>query len=151
MALQFPNTKSTKDEIREAIGQTATFYLGGTFTACPTCSGLNHYDEINEASLDSWCTTCSGSYWIVTELTSGIVAHVRWRTGDEPQYGIAGESFAGDCIITIDINALTSNQISSIIEIRADSKRLVPFRTVKRGVPTRDRVRFLCREFSKDV
>lgn len=150
MSIEFPTTKSIKDEIRNAIGQTVTFVLGDSYSACPVCSGLGYYDEINEASLDSWCATCSGSYWIVGEVNSEIIAHVRWLTGDQSDYGIAGESLEGDCIITIANDSLTENQIASVREIIADSRKLFPYKSIYRGVPTRDRIRFTCRETGKE-
>jgi len=78
MTITFPATKSTKDAIRNVIGQIATFVIRGDPTACSVCSGLDLYDEVNEASLDPYCTTCSGKYWVTTDTLSGVVAHVRW-------------------------------------------------------------------------
>ena len=51
MTIEFPSTKTIKDAIREGIGQTVTFLLQGDATACPTCSGADLYDSINELSL----------------------------------------------------------------------------------------------------
>lgn len=150
MTIQFPTTKDTKDEIRQAIGQTVYFVLQGDPTPCPTCSGLENYDPINELSLDQFCLACSGAYWITQDTISGIVAHVRWRTVDESDYGIAGETLAGDCFITIGIDSLSVDQIVKIKEIRADNRKLEVYRTIKRGVPTRDRIRFICKEVGKD-
>ena len=84
------------------------------------------------------------------DLTSGVVAHVRWRTGDESDFGIAGQTLAGDCIITVDIDSITDSQIEQVKEIRADSRKLEIFRTIKRGVPSRDRIRFICMEVGKE-
>jgi len=150
MTITFPATKSTKDAIRQVIGQTATFVIRGVATPCPVCSGLDYYDEVNEVSLDPYCTTCSGQYWITSDVYSGIVAHVRWRSGDQPDMGVGGETFEGDCFITIDINALSASNIVKIKEVRVDSRKLQVYRAIYRGVPTRDRIRFVCREFGKE-
>lgn len=150
MTITFPTTKSTKDTIREAIGQTVIFVIRGDPTACPVCSGLDLYDEINEASLDPYCTTCSGQYWITIDTLSGITAHVRWRTQDQPNMEVGGETLEGDCYITIDINAISKANIVKIKEVRADSNKLQVYRTIYRGVPDRDRIRFVCREFGKE-
>jgi hypothetical protein len=150
MIIEFPSTKPIKDAIREEIGQTVTFLLQGDATACPVCSGADLYDGVNEQSLDPFCSTCSGAYWIAQEIASGIVAHVRWRTGDESDFGIAGQTLAGDCIVTVDINSIIDSQIAQVKEIRADSRKLEIFRTIKRGVPSRDRIRFVCREVGKE-
>ncbi len=150
MAITFPATKSTKDAIRAVIGQTVTFVIRGDATACPVCSGLDYYDEVNEASLDPYCTTCSGQYWLTVDTLSGVIAHVRWRTQDQPDMGVGGETFEGDCFITIDINAISSSNIVKIKEVRADSRKLQVYKAIQRGVPTRDRIRFVCREFGKE-
>ena len=150
MTIQFPTTKTTKDAIRQAIGQLVTFVIQGIAEPCPVCSGLDLYDSVNELSLDQFCTTCSGKYWITSDVSSGIMAHVRWRTGDESDWGIAGETLEGDCFITISIDSLSESNIVKIKEIYADSRKLEVFRTTKRGVPTRDRIRFVCREVGKE-
>ena len=150
MTITFPATKPTKDAIRQAIGQTVTFIIRGVATACPVCSGLDYYDEVNEASLDPYCTTCSGQYWITADVYSGVVAHVRWRTQDQPDMQVGGETFDGDCIVTIDVDAISSSNIVKIKEVVADSRKLQVYRTIYRGVPQRDRIRFICREWGKE-
>ena len=99
--------------------------------------------------MDQYCDTCSGAYWITADVSSGVVAHVRWRTGDESDFGIAGEVLSGDCAVTVDIDSLSEENIVKIKEIVADSRKLEVFRTIKRGVPERDRIRFSCREVDK--
>jgi hypothetical protein len=150
MTIEFPSTKTTKDAIRDAIGQTVTFIIGGAATACPTCSGLGLYDGTNEASLDPYCSVCSGLYWIVSDISTEVTAHVRWRTQDQPDMGVAGETFDGDCSITIDIDDISEANIVKIKEVRADSRKLQVYRTIYRGVPQRDRIRFICREWAKE-
>jgi len=150
MAITFPTTKTVKDAIRQAIGHTVVFVIRGDPTPCSVCSGLDYYDEVNEASLDPYCTTCDGKYWITTDVLSGITAHVRWRTQDQPDMSVGGETFEGDCYITIDVNAISSSNIVKIQEVRADSRKLQVYKTIYRGVPTRDRIRFVCREFGKE-
>jgi len=146
----FPVTKSTKDAIRQAIGQTVIFVIRGDPTPCLVCSGLNHYDEVNEVSLNPYCTTCSGQYWLTVDTLSGIISHVRWRTQDQPDMGVGGKTFEGDCFVTIDINAISASNIVKIKEVRVDSRKLQVYRVIQRGVPIRDRVRFVCREFGKE-
>lgn len=150
MTIEFPSTKSIKDEIRQEIGQTVVFLIQGTPYACPVCSGADLYDSVNETSLDPFCSTCSGAYWITQDIESGITSHVRWRTGDESDFGIAGQTFTGDCNITIDIDSLSENNIAKVKEVRADNRKLEIYRTTKRGVPNRDRIRFICREIGKE-
>lgn len=150
MTIEFPSTKSIKDGIRDAIGQDVTFIIQGTATACPVCSGLSLYDSVNEQSLDQWCTTCSGAYWLVIDSSVTVTAHVRWLTGDEADKDVAGEVLNGDCSVTIANDDLTSAQVDGIREIRADDRILKVYRTMQRGVPTRDRIRFICKEQGKE-
>ena len=151
MTITFPVTKTTKDAIRAVIGQTVIFVIEGDLAACTTCSGGDLYDEVNEASLNPYCTECDGKYWLdSTDVLSGVVAHVRWRTQDQPEMGVGGETFGGDCFITIDVNAISASNIVKIKEVRADSRKLQIYRTIYRGVPARDRIRFVCREWGKE-
>lgn len=124
--------------------------IRGVQTPCPVCSGLDYYDEVNEASLDPYCTTCSGKYWITSDIESGVMAHVRWRTQDQPDMTVGGEIFDGDAMITIANDGLSEANIVKVKEIVADSRRLQIYRTIYRGVPTRDRIRFVCREWGKE-
>jgi len=148
--IQFPTTKPTKDAIRDAIGHLVTFVIRDEATPCPVCSGLDQYDEVNEASLNPFCSTCSGLYWLISDLTSGIMAHVRWRIEDQPNMDVAGETFDGDASITIASDALSEANIVKIRYIEADSRKLQVYRTIYRGVPTRDRIRFICKEWAKE-
>lgn len=148
--VQFPETKTVKDLIRDAIGQTVTFTIRGNVSACSVCSGANLYDSVNEVSLDPFCDVCSGMYWITQDTTSGVVAHVRWRSGDESDFGIAGETLIGDCSITVSVDDLPDSQIVKVKGVIADNRKLEIFRTIERGVPSRDRIRFICREVGKE-
>jgi len=147
--MEFPTTKTIKDAIRDAIGQQVTFICEGTYEACPTCSGLGYYDEINQTSLDSTCTVCSGAYWLFTDSKVTAVAHVRWSRMDEPNREMSGKTTDGECYITVSVDSLTPTQVNTIKEIQADSRRLNVYRTVYKGVPTRDRITFVAKEFTK--
>ncbi len=151
MTIIFPDdTKATKDDIRDAIGQTVTFILEGAVTPCAVCSGADLYDGINEVSLDAWCATCSGNYWIISDVTSEVTAHVRWRTQDQLNMGQTGLTYEGDCSVTIDIDALTDAQLGAIREVRVDNRKVQPYRMIYRGVPNRDRIKIICREWEKE-
>lgn len=150
MTIQFPSTKAIKDAIREVTGQVVTFVIREDEVACPVCSGFEQYDEINQASLNPFCATCSGLYWLVEDAYSGVVAHVRWRTGDQPNMDIAGKTIEGDASITISSDALSENNVVKIRYVVADSRKLQVYRTIYRGVTNRDRIRFICREWEKE-
>jgi len=143
--IQFPQTKHTKDAIRNVIGRPVTFIIQGEPSACPVCSGADLYDSVNELSINQFCPTCSGAYWFTADSGINLVGHVRHRTGDEEDWGIAGSVITGDCTITIGIDDLSEDKIVKIKEIRTDGRRFRVFRAIKRGVQERDRIRFLCR------
>lgn len=145
MTIVFPSTKTTKDDIRNAIGVTATFVFGGVEEACPDCSVSGYLDLANQTSLNSFCPICSGAYYIVHEVASGIMAHVRWGYGDQSDHGIAGEILAGICTVTIASDSITN--ISNIKEVRVDGKKLEVKSHIYRGAHSRDRIRFTCQEF----
>lgn len=145
--MEFPATKATKDAIRAVIGQTVTFVLQGTNTACPTCSGLNYYDEVNQTSLDWSCTVCSGAYWIFTRQEVTATAHVRWARMDEDNKDVGGKVLTGDCYLTIASDALTESQLNGVQWIVADNRTMQIYRKLYKGVPTRDRILLVAREY----
>lgn len=148
MAIEFPSTKATKDEIRGVIGQDVMFYLEGTPVPCSGCLVINAYDGVNETSTNWECTTCSGNYWIFVDEEVSTKAHVRWKAQDQLDRDTAGATFVGDCNVTIALDTLTEGQVSKIKYIVADSRKVLPTETIHRGAP-RDRIRFICREYGK--
>jgi hypothetical protein len=58
MSITFPETKTIKEEIREAIGRNVDFILVGSGNVCPVCSSGGLFDEVNQTSLDSFCEVC---------------------------------------------------------------------------------------------
>ena len=159
MTIEFPSTKTTKDAIRDAIGQDVVFIIKGAETACPTCSGLSLLDHSNQTSMDPFCAVCSGTYYLIPLTESTIKSHVRWVTiasesrfagGDESDFGVAGELITGTLTITIDIDALTEAEIDNIKEVIVDGRRAEVLRHGYRGLPSRDRVRFTAKEYGKE-
>jgi hypothetical protein len=144
--MSFPVTKTIKDAIRADIGQSVTFVMEGTEVPCSSCLVSGYYDSVNNVSLDQFCPTCSGNYWITNDSNAIIVSHVRWITGEQSDFGIAGDIKQGDCIVTVDIDSLSEEQIANVKHVLIDDKKLEIFRTIKRGVPERDRYRFTLRE-----
>ena len=150
MSIEFPNTKATKDAIRGAIGQSVTFVIQGDPTPCPVCSGLDDYDPVNESSMNSFCDVCSGLYWITADTTIDIVSHVKWKTQDQPNMGVAGVTYDCDCTITVDIDDISTSDIDKVQYVIADARKLQVYRTIYKGVPTRDRIRFVLKEWDKE-
>jgi len=151
MSISILSTKTIKDAVRAAIGHEATFTIVSSGTSpCPNCSVSGWYDSYNDKSLYPWCGICSGDYWLDGESQITVSgAHVRWITMDTPGYGPAGQTYEGDCYVTISIDDLTTTQVNNVKEIEVDSRKVQPFKTIYRGIPSRDRIRFMCREFEK--
>jgi hypothetical protein len=92
MHITFPsNTRQTIENIINTIGREVTF-VNVTKSGCPTC-GL---DPKTDTSTDSFCPTCSGEYWILTEVPSGIVGHVTWKFSEQENWVTGGMTFVGD-------------------------------------------------------
>ena len=151
MTIQFPSTKSLKDSIRQEIGQTATFILANADNkvACPRCLASGYYDEINDASLDVWCPVCSGVYWQSYSEEISAIAHVRWLSSDIMNYGSAGYTLDGDVVVTVSIDDVSDEQAQMVREIVIDNRTVAPNKIMLRGVPTRDRVRFVCKQIER--
>jgi hypothetical protein len=149
MTITFPSTKTTKDEIRSAIGQTVIFITSGIKTACSKCSSSGYYDGINETSLDSWCEICSGAYWLASDTNVSVTAHVRWVSADVPNRGQSGSILEGDCSITIASDALTDSQLNGVKEVIVDGRKVEIYKTMYKGIPSRDRIKIIARENSK--
>ena len=145
MTLSFPSTKTIKDELRSVVGKEVIFVILTSGTLCTTCD----LDTVNNVSLDPFCPECSGIGYINFEDEESLTAHVRWSAMDQPEFGPAGQTFEGDVAITIDIDDLTSVQVAKVKKIVVDEREVQPYKTIYRGIPTRDRLRFVCKEMKK--
>jgi len=97
MSITFPtNTEDIIDEIRVAIGRDVDFYQL-VYTECTECS----LDPITDTSTNSFCTTCSGLYYINTVSGTTISGHVTWGNVDTLGWFPGGQVFDGDCRVQI--------------------------------------------------
>jgi len=97
MSITFPtNTEDIIDEIRVAIGRDVDFYQLVS-TECTECS----LDPITDTSTNSFCTTCSGLYYINTVSGTTISGHVTWGNVDTLGWFPGGQVFDGDCRVQI--------------------------------------------------
>jgi hypothetical protein len=67
------------------------FYVYSTY-ACPSCN----LDPITHTSVDSYCPTCSGEYYI--DVFSGVTwsGHITWKYDYKNEYETGGRVFIGD-------------------------------------------------------
>ncbi len=111
------NTTEIIDKIRGAIGRDITIYIVASSIPCPTCS----LDPVTNESTDSFCTTCSGIYWI--PIYSGYVTsgHITWGNVDILQWIPVGQYFEGDARVQIKYTP----EIFSIVEQAQDNGYIV--------------------------
>jgi hypothetical protein len=136
--IAFPsNTPSIISSIIDAIGREVTFYTP-TLSGC-TASGCS-LDPITDTSTNSFCTVCSGSYWIKTFSGYTVKAHVTWKFADFNEWQTGGYVFAGDGIIKV----MYSGGIETIIENAdyaiVDDKEVNIEKITLLGVPSINRV-----------
>ncbi len=145
MTITFPtDTRTTINAIRGAIGRTVSIYTLGTASGCSSCS----LDPVNNASTDPFCTTCNGSYWILSYTATTVSGHVRWYPFEEQKFTTAGIVHEGDCIVTIEHTDAIMNTVASGEYVVVDDQRMLIDKYVLRGKPDINRIRLLLKEES---
>lgn len=91
------NTTDIIDDIRDAIGRGVDFYTVASSTPCPVCN----LDPVTNTSVDSFCPTCSGLYWIPVYAMCTITGHVTWGNMDIMRWETGGQYFDGDVRVQI--------------------------------------------------
>lgn len=139
MTITWPEStvRDTIDEIREAIGRPVTFQVKHQGTACPDCE----LDPITGQSLDPFCGTCNGNYWINTISGYVISGHVKWRNAEFPRMYPGGVIPEGDCTVTIEYSEINEEYIGRSKNVIVDSKVMQVKNYSLRGVPNPNRIR----------
>ena len=101
MNITFPSdTKKIIDAIRTAIGREVIFVTNETPSGC-TASGCS-LDPIANTSTNSFCTVCSGNYWIPVYIEYTISGHITWNPSDILNWQSAGQLFDGEVRVQIE-------------------------------------------------
>lgn len=138
MNIIFPsNTKSIITSIIEAIGRDATFYTA-TLSGC-TASGCS-LDPVTNTSTNSFCDTCSGTYWIETLSGYTTKAHVTWKYADSNKWDTGGYVFYGDGIIKVIYSEEMYNIIKAAEFVAIDDKQVSIEKITLLGVPSLNRI-----------
>lgn len=138
MTISFPsNTEDTIDAIRDAIGRNVTFVTVSSI-AC-TASGCS-LDPVTNTGTNSFCTTCSGLYWIPSFSNYTVKAHVTWGNADQLNWVTGGQLFEGDCRIQLKYTQELLTEIERTDYILVDNKRFEVKSKIYRGVPEINRV-----------
>ena len=139
MTITWPsNTTDIIDQIRGAIGRDVTFYQKIGVTAC-TASGCS-LDPITNESTNSWCTVCSGNYWIPTYSGVTVSGHITWKGAEELGWVTGGQLDEGDCTVQIKYLTTTDEMIKDTAYVVVDNRQMEIVKVIPRGVPSVNRV-----------
>lgn len=133
--ITFPETKTTIDAIRNAIGRNITF-VSDIVTNCPVCS----LDPVSGGSTNSFCTTCGGKYYIVTDNNVSVLAHVTNGRVDQLGWASGGQFEEGDCRAQIEYTTANEAIVANTRKIIVDGKEYRIKNKEYRGVPQINRI-----------
>jgi hypothetical protein len=139
MSIYWPdNTTDIIDDIRDAIGRDITIYATVSGIPCPT-SGCS-LDPVTNLSVNQFCVTCGGDYWIDTASGVTVTAHVRMKNVDVPVWTVGGFIVDGDAQIQVKYTEAAVSAIESAEYYEVDGKEFIQKDLSFRGVPTVNRV-----------
>lgn len=139
MSITWPsNTTTVIDDIRDAIGRDITIYQTASGIAC-TASGCA-LDPVTDLSVNSFCPTCSGFYWINTVSGLTMTAHVRLKNVDTPIWTVGGFLLEGDAQFQIKYTVANIAAVDNMEYVVIDGKTFVKKDISLRGVPTVNRI-----------
>lgn len=124
------------DGIRGAIGRTADFYVLDHTDECPTCT----LDPVTGGSTDSFCTVCSGMYYIPVYSGVTISGHVWWKVADEVLWPTGGKIYEGDATFQLKYTLTNLDTVNNTKYLMLDGKTMTIRKKVVRGVPTLNRI-----------
>jgi hypothetical protein len=139
MAISWPsNTITIIDEIREAIGRDIIINIPVSGIACPDpTDGL---DPVTNLSINQFCPTCHGAYWIETSSGISIKAHVTWKPSEILAWVTGGKVIEGDCLAQIKYTASAYMWVREAESFIVDGKTLIKKDITLRGVPEINRI-----------
>lgn len=138
MTISFPsNTEDTIDAIREAIGRNVTFVTVSSIACTASGCGL---DPVTNTSINSFCTTCSGLYWIPNLSTYIVKAHVTWGNADQMNWVTGGQFFEGDARVQVKYTDELLAELERTEYVVVDGKNFEVRSKIYRGVPELNRV-----------
>ncbi|MCK4822760.1 hypothetical protein KA005_43755 [bacterium] len=139
MTINWPSdTITVIDAIRDAIGREITIYSTISGMTCPA-SGCG-LDPVTNLSIDSFCVTCSGFYWINTVSGLAVTAHVRLRNVDIPVWTVGGFIVDGDAQVQVKYTSTVMDAIDNVDHFLVDGKEFLKKKLSLRGVPTVNRI-----------
>jgi hypothetical protein len=131
------------DAIRGAIGRDVTF-VTHVVSGC-SASGCS-LDPVTNTSTNSYCLSCSGTYWISTYSGTLISGHITWGQADIVNWYSSGQQFDGDCRIQIKYTVSNLSLIDNCDWLQVDDHCLSIKKRTLRGVQTLNRILLDCIE-----
>ena len=128
----WPTDVSDKIEsIIDKIGRNVEFFYVYSSQACPVCD----LDPVTDTSTDSFCTTCSGDYWIPLYSGATMLAHVTWKFDYENEFQTGGTNLIGDARVKVMHTAARETIIKQSSSVVVDEKTLDVEKTTLLGAP----------------
>lgn len=118
-------------------GRIVTFYVIDSLSGCPVCS----LDPITNTSTDSFCTTCSGEYWIPVYSGWEVQAHVTEGRVDNKQWTTGGIIDNGEISVKF-MHTASGEMIANTAEYVVVDGRIMVIQPgiTKRGIPEVNRL-----------
>jgi hypothetical protein len=137
MSITFPtNTRTTINQIREAIGREVAFFTEDV-TTCPACGG---HDPYTNSPINPFCTACSGVGDIITVSGVTISGHVTWNPSETMQWVAGGQYLNYNCRVQVEYTTYNDNVVTNSDYVIVDGKMLKVDNKTYRGVPQINRI-----------
>jgi hypothetical protein len=148
MGITFPtNTVQIIDDIRLAVGRPLDFIVVVSSYGCSVC----HLDPITNKSDDSFCTVCSGNFWIEELGTVTISAvHITFGPIDLQSWQGGGSLFEGQASAQLKYTDENVVLVDTAKYVVADGKRMEIKSKILRGVKPLNRMILSLQESEKE-
>jgi len=133
----FPDQTDIVDKIREAIGRDVYFYRV-TYTDC-TASGCG-FDPVNESSINPYCPTCSGLYFIPSYQVVPVEGFVSWGYSENLGWVQGGQLAEGSCRVQIKSSVTNLDLVNNSNFLIVDNRKMSIVRKTLRGTPNVNRL-----------
>lgn len=139
MSIYWPdNTVDVIDDIRDAIGRDITIYTTVSGIPCPV-SGCS-LDPVTNLSVNQFCDTCGGDYWLSTTSGVAVLAHVNMKNVDVPVWTVGGFIVDGDARIQVKYTQAILEAVEGADYYDVDGKQFIQKDLSFRGVPEVNRI-----------
>lgn len=137
MVISFPsNTRDIIEQIIDTDGRMVTFYNVISLSGCWLCN----LDPVSNTSTDSYCTVCSGRYWVPTYSGTEVKAHITYGQVDDKSWTAGGLIDNGN----IEVKFMHTQELEDLVNdaefFVVDGREMDVRRINLRGVPQTNRI-----------